>query len=78
MMIVRKRRRIEVRLDEARGEFLDRALARRLAAVARATVVVGAGLHYEAASGAEIATAVALAERLVAQAAAWLAGRQDG
>ncbi|PIQ07095.1 MAG: hypothetical protein COW73_01000 [Nitrospirae bacterium CG18_big_fil_WC_8_21_14_2_50_70_55] len=52
--------------------------ARRLAAVARATVVVGAGLHYEAASGAEIATAVALAERLVAQAAAWLAGRQDG
>jgi len=35
MMIVRKRRRIEVRLDEARGEFLDRALARRLAAVER-------------------------------------------
>ena len=28
-MIVRKRRRIEVRLDEERGEFLDRELARR-------------------------------------------------
>jgi len=28
-MVVRKRRRIEVRLDEERGEFLDRELARR-------------------------------------------------
>ncbi len=28
-MIVRKRRRIEIRIDEERGEFLDRELARR-------------------------------------------------
>jgi len=57
-----------------REEGVALAAARRLARAARGRVVVGAGIHYPEVTAAEIDAAVSLCDRLVAEAAGWIAG----